>query len=133
MVFFILLVIVNVWTRIRGNKKLAASVNTSLDAKVAEIETAMAGMRKTLEALSAALTRHGERLELTEKADDRLGQQVHSLEGKIEAAHATYTEILQKAKDREAKAAASQAAVTPGKPDVIDQTKIAIKKEEKPK
>lgn len=135
-IFFILLVAFNVWTRFRSNKKLATKIDTSLDAKVLEIEAASKLLRESLDSTREAMGKLTGRIEDAEKADDRLRSEMHALTGRVDTANATYTEILQKAKAREAKAQAqaSRASLEPGKrPDVQDQTKVTLKKEEKPK
>lgn len=101
---------------------------------ILELKVESSLLRQEMKDTRAAMTRLEVRIEGGEKSDERLRQEMHALSGRVDAVNSTYTEILQKAKDREAKAAASQTVLEPGKkPDLQDQTKITVKKEEKVK
>lgn len=101
---------------------------------ILELKVESSLLRQEMKDTRAAMTRLEVRIEGGEKSDERLRQEMHSLTGRVDAVNATYTEILQKAKDREAKAAASQTVLESGKkPDLQDQTKITVKKEDRVK
>lgn len=126
-IFFVILVAFNVWTRIKGNKNLAGKIDTALDAKVAEIETALKMLRESIDKATESMVRLQVRIEQTEKADDRLREEMHSLCGRVDAANEKYTEILIAFKAREKSAVTGQQME--GEPPVSG--KVSFKEEKR--
>jgi FtsZ-binding cell division protein ZapB len=115
------------WRRRISNNQIEAENKGILELKV---ESNL--LRQEMKDTRIAMTRLEVRIEQGEKSDERVRQEMHALSGRVDAVNATYTEILQKAKDREAKAAASQAVVSQVRSLIFrDQTKITVKKEDK--
>lgn len=101
-------------------------------AQVDRIETESRLMREEMRSLSSSITRLEVRIEAGELADERVRVEMHALNGRLDATNNMYAEILQKAKEAKERAAWAQAKIEPGnKPDLQDQTKVTIKKEEK--
>lgn len=96
---------------------------------VERLETEGQLMREEMRSLNSSLVRLEVRMETGEKIAEQHRVEMHLLTSRVAAANATYTEIL-KTKDCEA-AKTSQTLIEPGKkPDLLDQTKITIKKGE---
>lgn len=71
------------------------------------------------------LKTHSERLDQTDRKEDQLREELHAVGGKVEAVGSMYSDILAKAKERRE----AKMTIEPGKPDLIDQSKVSTKKE----
>jgi chromosome segregation ATPase len=126
-IFFVILVAFNVWTRVKGSKSLAGKIDKALDAKVAEMETAIKLLRESIDKAIEQMVRLQVRIEQTEKADDRLQVEMHSLVGRLDATNQKYSEILTAFKSREKTAVTGQKLEE--EPPVTG--KVAFKEEKK--
>ncbi len=81
--------------------------------------------------LTAEIKRLNGLLETSSKDQVKTRAEMHVLAGQVKAAHALYSEILEKAKAREKKASSEAVEEEGKKADLLDRTKITIPKERK--
>jgi chromosome segregation ATPase len=118
---------------VTGNGWVRGKQVARQEASNSELSGQIQGLRAELAITNDKMVRLEVRVEIAEKADEqleremeRLRVEMHSLSGRIDASNALYTEILEKARLRQA----SSATVEAGNPaDIQDQTKVTVKKE----
>lgn len=123
-----------VFANVKFKKRISTTQCEVEEGQVTRLEAEGQLTREELRATRDEMVRTKDQIAILTKSYEQMQREMHALTGRVDASNSLYTEILQKAKDREAKAAASQSVTEAGKkPDLQDQTKITVKKEEKPK